>query len=51
MAVPTPRPGENRKAFVARCIPIVMREGTAKDNKQAVALCYSMYRESKRGKK
>jgi hypothetical protein len=41
--MPKPRNGESEKDFVARCIPIVMREGTAKDNKQASAICFSMY--------
>lgn len=41
-----PKPGKNesQKDFVSRCIPIVINEGTAKDQKQAAAICYSMYR-------
>jgi len=42
--MPTPKAGESQKDFVSRCIPIVMDEGTAKDNKQAAAICYSMWR-------
>ena len=44
-----PKPGKNesQKDFVSRCIPIVMDEGTAEDNKQAAAICYSMWREKK----
>lgn len=42
--MPTPKDGESEKDFVSRCIPIVMKDGTAKDNKQASAICYSMYR-------
>ena len=44
--MPTPNPNETEQAFVSRCIPIVMKEGTAKDNKQAAAICYSMFREA-----
>jgi len=46
--MPKPRDGESEKDFVSRCIPMVMDEGTAKDNKQASAICYSMYKESKK---
>jgi hypothetical protein len=41
--MPVPRKGEKRKDFVDRCIPIVIDEGTAKDPKQAVAICNSMW--------
>lgn len=44
--MPTPNPNETEQAFVSRCIPIVMDEGTAKDNKQAAAICYSMFRQA-----
>lgn len=42
--MPTPKPGEKREQFVSRCIPIVMGEGTAKDEKQAAAICFSMFK-------
>jgi hypothetical protein len=42
--LPTPNKGESEQQFVSRCIPIVLRDGTAKDQKQAAAVCYSMYR-------
>ena len=42
--MPTPNKGETEQEFVSRCIPIVLRDGTAKDQKQAVAICYSMFR-------
>lgn len=48
--MPVPRKGESRQDFVSRCVPIVMDEGTAKDNKQAVAVCYSLYKNKKTGK-
>jgi hypothetical protein len=41
--MPKPRKNESRESFVARCIPIVMKEGTAKNNKQATAVCNSMW--------
>ena len=45
--MPTPRKNESQSDFVSRCIPIVIDEGTAEDNKQAAAICYSMWREKK----
>ena len=48
--MPTPNTGETRSAFVSRCVPIVLKEGTAKDNKQAVAVCHSMWDKSKKSK-
>ncbi len=43
--MPNVNPNESEKDFVNRCIPVVMKEGTAKDNIQAVAMCHSMYRQ------
>jgi len=43
--MPKPSKGESEKDYVARAIPMLMKEGTAKDNKQAVAIAYSMYAE------
>jgi hypothetical protein len=48
--MPSPRSGEIQKDFVSRCIPIVIEEGTAKDAKQAAAICYSMWRNRKKTK-
>lgn len=48
--MPKPHDGETEKDFVQRCVPVLVSEG--KDQKQAVAICYSMYREHrKKGKK
>jgi ATP-dependent Clp endopeptidase proteolytic subunit ClpP len=47
--MPTPRKGETEKDFVSRCIPIVLDDGTADDSKQATAICYSIWRQSKKG--
>ena len=44
--MPKPRPNETKDAYISRCIPMVMRDGTAKDNKQAYAICSSKYEEA-----
>lgn len=41
--MPKPKPNETREDYVARCVPIVLNEGTAKDSDQAVAVCNSMW--------
>lgn len=48
--MPTPNPNEKQDDYISRCIPIVMKEGTAKDNKQAAAICHSMWDEHKKKK-
>jgi hypothetical protein len=45
--MPKPRIGEQKDAYISRCIPIVIQDGTAKDEQQAYAICNSMYDESK----
>ena len=45
--MPTPSKNEQQDDFIKRCIPIVINEGTAKDNKQAAAICFSIWRRSK----
>ncbi len=46
--MPTPRPDESEKVFIARCIPIVLKEGTARNQAQAVAVCASMHRQARK---
>lgn len=46
--IPEVRENEERAEFVERCIPIVIEDGTAADSDQAVAICNSMYDESKK---
>lgn len=46
--MPKPKPNESRNDYISRCIPIVIDEGTAEDPEQAAAICYSMWRESKK---
>lgn len=43
--MPTPRDDESQQDFVSRCIPIVLEDGTAEDQEQATAICFSMWRE------
>ena len=49
--MPTPGKNETQKAFISRCIPIVLDEGTAKNNKQAAAICFSIWRKKHGGEK
>ena len=49
--MPTPNKGEKQKDYMKRCVPMVMKEGTAQDNKQAVAICFSMWKQHKNKKK
>jgi len=43
--MPKVKPGENKKDFIGRCIPIVESEGYEHD--QAVAICYSIWERRK----
>ena len=45
--MPSPRANESKEKFISRCVPIVLNEGTAKENKQAVAMCNSMFSQKK----
>jgi len=43
--MPTPpRSGESEANFLQRCIPEVIKDKTAQDQKQAAAICHSMFR-------
>ena len=46
--MPTPKKNESEEDFVARCIPVLIKEG--KTQEQAVAQCHSMYRQAKKVK-
>lgn len=46
--MPKPGKGEKKKDFIDRCIPIVIDDGTAKDGDQAVAICNSIWDDSKK---
>lgn len=41
--MPTPEKNEEKGHYISRCIKMVIQEGTAKDEKQAAAICYSMW--------
>lgn len=47
MPLPTPQQGESQSEFMGRCIPEVMDEADSAD--QAAAICFSRWREQKRG--
>lgn len=38
------RPQESQAEFISRCIKAEMNKGKVKDNKQAVAICYSYWK-------
>lgn len=46
--MPTPNRNETEESFVGRCIKTVMDDGTTNDQKEAAAICYSIWRESKK---
>lgn len=45
--MPKPRKDEGHKDFVDRCIPIVIKDGTAKDGSQGKAVCESMWKSAR----
>lgn len=48
--MPKPVAGETHEHFMQRCIPMVMDDGAAEDNEQAVAMCASIWRQHMGGK-
>jgi hypothetical protein len=48
--MPKPNGTEDENTFISRCIPIVINDGTASDDKQAYAICKSKWDEHKRNK-
>lgn len=44
--MPEPNENESRDEFVERCIPVVLGDGTAEDQEQAVAVCNSMWEQA-----
>jgi len=45
--MPTPGKNETKKKFISRCVPIVIEDGAAKNNKQALAICNSLWKNRK----
>jgi len=41
--MPRPKKNEKKSDFIARCIPIVLAEGTTDNPSQAAAICYSLW--------
>jgi hypothetical protein len=41
--IPKPKRNETKVKFYARCIPFVIKEGTAKNLKQAVSICAMLH--------
>jgi hypothetical protein len=46
--MPEPKENETQKEFVARCIPIVLDDGTAESQNQAIAVCFSMWEQAQK---
>lgn len=46
--MPLPKEGESKEDFIKRCIPFVLKEGTAKNVKQAYTICLSIWKKTKR---
>lgn len=42
--MPSVNPGESEKDYVGRAIPVILKEGTTKDPKQAAAIAHSLYK-------
>ena len=49
--MPKPRDDETRNEFMNRCIPIVLDDGTAESQEQAVAVCSSMWENREKSEK
>jgi len=47
--MPNPRKNEKKKEYISRCIPQVIKEGKEQD--QAIAICYSMWKEHEKSSK
>lgn len=45
---PSPMEGEDHDSFIERCIPIVLSDGTAEGEDQAVAICESLWDQKSR---
>lgn len=52
--MPQLKQGESKSNWMSRCVPTVKEEGTAKNDRQAQAICLDMFRrerENKTGRK
>ena len=48
--MPTPEKDETQKEFIERCIPVVLDDGTADNQAQAIAICYRYWQRAKEDK-
>lgn len=48
LPIPTPKPKEDQKTFIPRCISAVHDADPNRPQKQIIAICYSAWRKSKR---
>jgi hypothetical protein len=46
--MPTPRKGETQAQFIDRCVPFVLEDGSAKNQKAALGRCYGIWRNAKK---
>jgi hypothetical protein len=51
MPIPTPKKGENQKAFVSRCMSTKAMIQEFSDKKQRAAVCYQKWRDRKKESK
>jgi hypothetical protein len=49
--MPSVKPNESREEFMSRCVPMRKSEHPDEDNKQSVAVCFSIYREHQKKSK
>ncbi len=47
MPLPTPKPNEKQKDFMTRCVNDAIVKKEFKNRQQAIAVCYTQYREKK----
>ena len=44
--MPTPKENESKNEFMGRCISMRHKENPSEDNKQSVAVCFSIWRKA-----
>jgi hypothetical protein len=49
--MPKPMKGESKNEYMGRCISMVIKEGTAQSQDQAIAICFSMWKQHGKKKK
>jgi len=49
--MPTPKKGEKEEEYISRCISMRRSEHPEESNKKSQAVCFSMWRKHKGGKK